>query len=97
MRLVKQKEVGNMKNRVDCPVVTCMTLAFLMVTEHYALNQAVITLVIECCKCLSQLKCDAKLNGDPGSALSPSRLSVLRVSGQTDKLSGSMRLITFVC
>ena len=52
MRLVKQKEVGNMKNRVGCPVVTCMTLAFLMVTEHYALNQAVITLVIECCKCL---------------------------------------------
>ena len=41
MRLVKQKGVGNMKNRVDCPVVTRMTLDFLMVTEHNGLDPGV--------------------------------------------------------
>ena len=30
-----------MKNRVDCPVVTRMTLDFLMVTEHNGLDPGV--------------------------------------------------------
>ena len=98
MRLVKQKGVGNMKNRVDCPVVTRMTLDFLMVTEHNGLDPGVNEEWL-----LSWLNVvNVYISSDvmlvslwPG--VSPSRLSVLRVSGQAAKLSGSMRLITFVC